>query len=404
LYQQVLEQISATAAPSHIRITSVRRLALLVSGILAAKSTVVFQVAQHLLALQLTSASYRESIERRLRRTLNDASLTQERCYQPVLKEVIPWQLILKDQKRVFIIVDESSKADHVHLFRVSLPYWGGSLALAWAIWEQNLPLEDGQYWAKVDEVFARVAAILPQGIEVIVLADRAYDCPPFIDRLSSYGWHFAVRCKAKGSLYFRDYCGKEQPLAELISKKVSGPGKRFKANGWVFKKAGWRPVSVVALWAKGEKEALVVLSDLGPSWEVMSWYGRRFWTEPGFRNDKSKGFCWEDSQVNEVCHQQVMLVGMAWASLVTLCLGAEEAQAKQKLLELRAQKRTRPPRPQKAKESVFTMGLGRVRSWLYRTASGVIRWLLPLVGALSWNQQWYQHQASIFIFKSVRL
>src|ERR671939_1237945 len=70
LYQTLLQRISA-AVPATVRRSAVTRLTLLVTGILAAKSTVLAQLAAELDALELTAATP-ESIERRLRRTLND--------------------------------------------------------------------------------------------------------------------------------------------------------------------------------------------------------------------------------------------------------------------------------------------------------------------------------------------
>jgi hypothetical protein len=274
---------------------------------------------------------------------------------------------------------------------------------LAWTIWEQNVALEDGQYWAMLDSVLDQVAALLPQGLEVIVLGDRAYENPPFVDRLSAYGYHFALRCKAKGSLRFKGQRGRERPLAELVAQNLPCPGRRFKARGWVYKKAGWRKVSVVGVWEIGQKEPLVVLSDLKPSWEVISFYERRFWIEAGFRNDKSRGFRWEDSQVADIAHQHALLVAMAWANLVALCLGLKEAQERIQALKQRVERRRRAPKPQPAKESIFTMGLRRAHRWLYGTIKETIVWMLPDIDALNWNCQWYNFQSSLYIFKTVR-
>jgi hypothetical protein len=192
LYQQVFQKISLVAEGTHLRVSSLKRLALLTTGILAAKSTVSAQIAQELLALGLTDASCQESIQRRLRRTLNDASLTPGTCYQSVLHQVIPRQTLLQGRNHLFLIVDASSKEEQIHLFRVSLPYWGDSLPIAWAVWGQNQPKEARHYWAMVDILLAQVAALLPQGLEVVVLADRAYDNPPFIR--SAQGLWLALR------------------------------------------------------------------------------------------------------------------------------------------------------------------------------------------------------------------
>ncbi len=145
--------------------TSVVRLALLVTGLLAATSTVLAQVAAALDALQLTPAAQPESIARRLRRTLSDSHLQASTCYIPVLAQILDWPAVLQGTRRIVLAVDESSKADQIHLFRVSLPYWGGSLPLAWAVWEQHVALPDGAYWRAVDQVLDEVAALLPRDL-----------------------------------------------------------------------------------------------------------------------------------------------------------------------------------------------------------------------------------------------
>ena len=183
LYQVIHQRISA-AVPPRSRARPITRLALLVTGLLAAKSAVIAQVACELDALALTRATCADSIARRLRRTLNDPQLDQRTCYAPVLRHVLDWDQVLRGQRRVVLIVDESSKADDLHLFRVALPYWGGSLPLAWSCWQQNVALPAGSYWTAVDAVLAQVAALLPAGLEVVVVADRAYAIPPFLDRL----------------------------------------------------------------------------------------------------------------------------------------------------------------------------------------------------------------------------
>ena len=89
LFQEVFQRVRTTATPQHLPYAACVRLALLVTGLLAAKSTVLAQIAAELQALHLTAATQTASIARRLRRTLNDAHLTPRVCYDPLLKEVI---------------------------------------------------------------------------------------------------------------------------------------------------------------------------------------------------------------------------------------------------------------------------------------------------------------------------
>src|SRR5919202_69665 len=400
VFQEVFQRIRTTAAPHQVPYAACYRLALLVTGILAAKSTILAQIAAELTALRLTHATQTESIERRLRRTLNDPHLTPTICYDPLLPQVIDWDQVLRGSQRIVVILDESTKRDQVHLLRASLPYWGGSLPLAWEVWEQNFPLPEGEYWQRIEQVLARVARQGPTGLEVVVVADAFFAIPGFVDRLARYGWHWVLRVTPCGSHRFRDHRGYESGLGERVRQQVRQPGQRWKARGAVFKDAGWYAVSVVAVWAAGTAEPVVVLSDQPPCWQGVRTYDRRVWGEPGFRTDKTHGWQWESSQVQGVDHHAVLLLGMAWASLVTLCLGVEAAQAR--LAEVAARPRGGPHgagRPRHARESIFTLGLRQLRAWLYRTWQRALRWRLPEVDSASWSARWHQQQAQRLIF-----
>ncbi len=266
-------------------------------------------------------------------------------------------------------------------------------------MWQQNVPLPEGEYWRQVDTVLTTVAALVPSNLEVIVVADEFFAIPAFIERLQAYGWHWAIRITPNGSHRFRDQQGRESRLGERVRHQVRQPGQRWKARGAVFKEAGWYAVSLIAVWTPGAEEPLVVLSDLPPDWGVLRHYDRRFWTEPGFRNDKRKGWQWEASQVQGVDHHAVLLLGMAWASLVTLCLGVEEARARLAAEAARPVDGKRPGRPRHARESVFTLGLGQLRAWLYRTWHRALRWCLPEVDSASWSDRWHEQQAQRLIF-----
>jgi hypothetical protein len=303
----------------------------------------------------------------------------------------------------VVLIVDESSKADQIHLFRVSLAYWGGALPLAWAVWAQNAALAEGQYWREVDRVLAQVAALLPAGVKVLVLADRAFGVPAFLDRLDAYGWDWVVRLTTAGSHRVREPHAGERELKAVVAARLARPGRRFRLTGELFKDAGWRPVNVVGVWGPGCKEPLVVLTNREPRWAVLRTYERRFWIEPGFRADKAKGWQWEASQVQGVEHHRRLLLGMAWATLITLCLGVAEADARWRAQATapvhRRGQQARPGRPRHARESVFTLGLAAVRGWLYQTRRRPWRWWLPEPAAPSWHDQGYQVQAHRFLF-----
>lgn len=124
LYQEVFQQMVELTRKEKLRRTAVQRLALLVTGITAARSCALSRVAAELLELDLTRANQEESIQRRLRRRLTDQRLTAARCYERFLAEVIDWESLRAQKQPALLIVDESSCSDRIHLFRVSLAYW----------------------------------------------------------------------------------------------------------------------------------------------------------------------------------------------------------------------------------------------------------------------------------------
>ena len=130
----------------------------------------------------------------------------------------------------------------------------------------------------------------------------------------------------------------------------------------------------------------------------MLALYERRFWCEPGFRNDKRKGWQWEASQVQGVAHHERLLVGMAWASLVTLVVGVEAAAAAVARLAERARRRHGRRCATRAK-ACSRWGCGRCGTGCIRRRAVRCAGSCRNLDAPSWEQQWYHYQASRLIF-----
>lgn len=400
LYHTLCRELAQTC-PS-VRASSQVRLALLIATIVAARSCVIAELARKARSLGLSQAAA-ASTERRLRRTMNDPALTAAASYRPLLQRVIP----VGSTTPLWVVIDESSHTDHIHLLRAALAYRGGTFPLAWETWTQNTPQADGAYWAAMDRLLAAVAACLPADQPVVVLADRLYAIAPFIDRVTAHGWHWLARVTTTGS---HCWCpqvgtpdapvwGTETTLRRLVRQTLPHPGTRVRASGRFAKKAGWRAANLVGVWAVGQREPLVVLTDLPPRWLVLAWYGRRFWIEPGFRGDKSGGWNWETSQVREPAHHAVLLLALAWATLLSLWAGAQEGS------RLLAGIRHRRGRPTHARLSLAALGREALTAWLFGTwearPRGRLRWALPHLCGPAWTQEWSATLARHFIFNA---
>src|ERR1051325_6543155 len=90
IFQEVCQRLRTLTPCQALPDSSVTRLALLASGIVLAGSCVLRRVAAALDVHGLTAASTPESIERRLRRTLNDPHLAVG-SYEAALRRTIDW-------------------------------------------------------------------------------------------------------------------------------------------------------------------------------------------------------------------------------------------------------------------------------------------------------------------------
>src|SRR5215212_3087265 len=108
LYQVVEGRIEEALSGEGVRITTVRRLALMTTGLLAARSGGVGPMAWGLWEAGVSEAQV-ESIERRLRRSLNDRRLRAKTCYAPAARTMIAWSSLIDKGRPAILALDESS-------------------------------------------------------------------------------------------------------------------------------------------------------------------------------------------------------------------------------------------------------------------------------------------------------
>jgi hypothetical protein len=388
VYQEILSYLGHHLRDEHGQPTlgkrSLDRLTLLTAGILKAQHAAPARIAQAGQQLSATGTQA-ESVERRVRRIENDPHLRASTCLDPLVKTLLAHSPI----PELVLILDPTLQADRVVLLSLNAWYRGRSLPLVWAIWPANQPLEGAGFWQRLAVLLDQVAPLLPPGIPITVLADRAFGTPAFTDLVAQHGWHWIVR--VQGQTHCRDRLGRERPVAQLIQAR----GERRKLHGEVFKKAGWRAASVVVDWGKRHRAPLCLVTDLAPDWRVIARYRRRFPIEPTFRDFKSSGWHWEQGQVTCLEHLHRLLLGMALATWLTLLVGALQAA---ELLSQPASGK-RQTRPWWGKKSLFQIGL---QLWASCFAEGIAPWLwsrLPDWDAPNWSTQIGAHHLHAFIF-----
>jgi hypothetical protein len=377
-----VQAVLATHVAKFVGASSRERLALLISGIVRARSSRPAAIAAALHASGLSPAEP-ESIERRIRRAQRDPDLQPHACWDPWVRA----QLRASQASALVLVLDPTYQAERLVLLMASVWYRGRTLPLAWDSWPANQPLTGAGFWDRVGQLLAQVARLLPLGVKVTWVADRAFGTPEFTDRVSAYGWHWVVR--VQGQTRYRDQSGRERALAEL----VTAPGQRAKGYGGVFKKHGWRAAQVVALWGQRHTSPLLVVSDQPLQWELLQIYRMRAATEGTYRDYKRDGWEWERSQVRDLEHLQRLLLAMAWATWLVVWAGAQRAA----VLLRRPPTGRRRTRPHAAKRSLFQLGL---HAWeLYLSHLLPTTCALPDWQAPNWSTQLTQLHAKAFVF-----
>ncbi len=364
--------------------TSRQRLALLVLGIIQAKSAAPAQIAKALATLGLSEATA-ESIERRIRRIENDPEISATLCLHPLARQ----RLLLGQPQHLLLILDPSTQDDRIVIVTVAVWYRGRALPLAWVTWPGNTPLLHERFWVRIAALLDTVAPLLPVGVTITWLADRAFGTPAFTDLVTSHGWHYVVRVQEQTRC--RDRRGREQAVAAWLRH----PGDRRKLRGQLFKTRGWREASLVGYWSPACPKPLCVVSDLRPAWYLLKLYRRRYAVEALFRHYKSYGWHWEQGQVGDLSHVERLLVGMALATWLALSVGTAVAA------EYLAQRPTghRRTRPWVGKQSLFTLGLQRLAAMVCGGAQVQLAWWFTDWDAPNWEDQITFYHARAFVF-----
>ena len=382
LYDQVYELLDAHI-DDQVDETTRQRIALLVVGIIKAQNASPARVAEALETLGLSHAKA-ESIERRIRRIENDPELTATLCLHPFARQ----RLLLGRPQELLLILDPTTQEDRVVMVSVAVWYRGRALPLAWALWPANTPLEGERFWARIETLLDVVVPLLPKGVSVTCLADRAFGTPLFTDLLTARGWHYIVR--VQGQTRCQDRKGLERPVQQLIRLR----GQRAKLHGRVFKKYRWREASILVYWGRRHKDPLCLVSDWPPLWYLIQVYRRRYPIEATFRDYKSFGWHWEQGQVTDLEHVERLLVGMALATWIALYAGTQVAEE----LLCRPPTGRRRTVPWEGKRSLFTLGLQRLHNILAGVCRTLLLWELKDWSGPNWQSQIYFHHARAFV------
>jgi hypothetical protein len=292
-----------------VRVTQARVLALFALGMLWAGTVRLNQVAAALpLGVRVPST------ERRLGRFLANPAVSGERLWRPLLPSLLaPWA-----GQEATLVCDPTPVGRTWPLLWVGIAQHHRVVPLAWQLLAQQTdwPETLGPLLAPLLD---QIAAALPAGCTVRLLADRGLHGPTVLDAAQARGWEVVLRLNVGETQAHRLRVA--VPHDDATAPPVWQPECRLwdvagtVRSGWtarvqICKSAGWRTGFLTVYQRLGMAERWVLFSTRPGGYARVREYARRGYVDATFADSKRRGWGLEQSHVRQEAHlDQLLLV-----------------------------------------------------------------------------------------------
>ena len=314
------------AEPSGNLARHLATLAALICGIIGSKKTHLPAIAAKVPGGSSPKGGGRESRAKRFARFLQNKAVTEEAFFRPYAKALVaslpPGPLVL--------VMDGSQVGRGCMALMLSVLYRQGNqngkshqraLPLCWLTVQAgkgHFPEE------RHKELVAQAQGLLPPGREVIFLGDGEFDGPDLLSSVQAAGWHFVCRTARNCLLQEADWPGETFRLSDLMADGLLRPGTCVELTDLLFTAQEFGPVLVGAVWERGQKQPLLLVTDLSFLEDARDWYKRRFGIETFFSDQKSRGFYLCHSHLSQPERLSRLLMATCLAYYWMVCLGVE--------------------------------------------------------------------------------
>ncbi|MFN8439617.1 MAG: IS4 family transposase [Caldilineaceae bacterium] len=292
---------------SHERITRIRGMALLQSGMLASRSVKLNRIAS-----KLPGKAKKLSRVRQFERLVANHRIRVREWYHPIAEGLL--KEASKASGRIRLIIDGSKVGNGHQLLMVSLGYRRRSLPIAWT-WVRHKRGHSSGY--KQCALLAYVHSLVPRATEVVVVGDSEFS--PLQALLASWGWFYALRQKGNHLLRLAE----DQPWLRC-DELVSQAGEQRWLTNIQLTQQHLHTCNFLALWQRGEKEPWLLATNLPTAQLTRLDYSRRMWTEGMFADFKGNGFDLESSRLQSFQHLSRLTLALALLYVTLLAFGSQ--------------------------------------------------------------------------------
>ena len=290
------------------RITRVRNLALLMTGLVLSMSVHLSQIVK-----KWPTAARQRSLVNRLRRFLDNPRVDVRACYEPLVRQLLaaftaaPLRLILDCTKLGF----------DYRLLTVAIAYRKRALPLAWSVH----PGRKGHIAA--DEQIALLAYVQSlmastRQAPVWVLADSGFQSVPFLRWLRQQGWHFVIRLTGQPCIQTESAAWVKLAHLDLTEGQT-----RHLGAVCLTKQHAYPGLYLVAHWQSGQPEPWYLVTSQPDTCHALRLYSIRMWTEEMYGDMKGHGFDLEATHLRDANRLARLVLAVCWVYVWFLTLGS---------------------------------------------------------------------------------
>ena len=323
LYHSWLERIKQLRPKE--RVTRLRTLAWLITGIFASRSVHLSRVASKIKGrAKLTSQI------QRLSRWLDNGSVRVRQWYRPIAVGLL--ERVIAAGQEVRLVVDGSKVGFGHQLLMVSLCYRRRSLPLAWT-WVKGARGHSSAY--RQLALLAYVHSLVPAGTKVLVVGDSEFGANEVLRQLDQWHWSYVLR-QQPNWLVQATAGAAWQPLGSLLSH--AGQSLWLPA-AHLTQKYAYR-VNILAYWQPGEKQPWLLATNLSTPQASLRAYRRRMWIEQMFGDFKRHGFDLEASHLHHFLRLSRLTLAVSLLYLELVAFGSQVIKSGQRHLVDRSDRR----------------------------------------------------------------
>lgn len=236
----------------------------------------------------ISRAQVAQSHQRRFRRWLSNRRINVVSAHQALVQQALSgWK-----HERLYLSLDTTVVWNCFCIVWVGVVYRGRTVPIAWRVVAQ--PSSTVRLWT-IQRVLRQTARILPDGVAIVLLADRGFADGKLMKYLrENLGWHFRIRIK-------RSFQFQLEGQWRKVSSVQLHPGQAYFTPAVSVGKTKPYPNVYLAFALDLQSgEDWTIVSDEPTTLQTFAQYRLRFCVEELFLDIKSNGFNLEASRLRD--------------------------------------------------------------------------------------------------------